>query len=262
MNLASTTQKVIGLVEEMTGVPVVVTPDSSLQTLAVVKIARHSAPAHIVTYNPLVGAGVDYAVCFQCGFVLRAFSPQEANRFDFGGSWRGRKDVENLLAEHLRSKRLSLPKDVRSQLKDQLFDGLMVQLRSVPVGLRVDVWLGREYPDILDQQRIVITRQMKDNLKSLGPDVHKISPDKVFGASVAMNAAFAAYWSKAWNDPLVTAPYKETGYLTAGEALLQLWYDVPEDCSSDRRLIDAWGQALGLQGWYEFLPFAGASRKT
>ena len=46
MNLASTTQKVIGLVEEMTGVPVVVTPDSSLQTLAVVKIARHSAPAH------------------------------------------------------------------------------------------------------------------------------------------------------------------------------------------------------------------------
>ena len=41
MNLASTTQKVIGLVEEMTGVPVVVTPDPSLQTLAAVKIARH-----------------------------------------------------------------------------------------------------------------------------------------------------------------------------------------------------------------------------
>jgi hypothetical protein len=59
MNLPSTTQKVIGLVEVMTGVPVVVTPDPSLQTLAAVKIARHSAPAHIVTYNPLMGAGVD-----------------------------------------------------------------------------------------------------------------------------------------------------------------------------------------------------------
>jgi hypothetical protein len=262
MNLASTTQKVIGLVEEKTGVPVVVTPDTSLQMLAAVKIARHSAPAHIITYNPLMGAGVDYAVCFQCGFVLRAFLAQEPDRFDFGSSWRGRKDVEKLLAEHLRGKRLPLPKDVRSQLKDQLFDGLMVQLRSVPVGLRVDTWIGHECPDLLDQQRIVITRQMKDNLKSLGPDVQQISPGKVFSASVAMNAAFASFWSKAWNDPLATAPYRETGHLSAGEALLQLWYDVPEDCSNDKRLIDAWGQSLGLQGWYEFLPFAGASRKT
>ncbi|MCX6035638.1 MAG: hypothetical protein NTV38_11785 [Chloroflexi bacterium] len=48
MNLASTTQKVIGLVEEMTGVPVVVTPDTSLQTLAAVKIAPHFAQVHIV----------------------------------------------------------------------------------------------------------------------------------------------------------------------------------------------------------------------
>jgi hypothetical protein len=262
MNLQSVRKEVIRLVEEMTGVPVVVTPDPSLHTLAAVMIARHSAPAHVVTYNPLMGAGTDYAVCFQCGFVLRAFSPQEVDRFDFGGSWHGRKDVEKLLAEHLRGKRLSLPKDVRSQLKDQLFDGLMVQLRSVPVGLRVDAWLGREYPDLLDQQRIVITRQMKDNLKSLGPEVRKFSPDKVFNASVAMNATFAAFWSKTWNDPLPVAPYRETGHLSAGEALLQLWYDVLADCANDKRLIDAWGQSLGLQGWYEFLPFAGASRRA
>ena len=83
-----------------------------------------------------------------------------------------------------------------------------------------------------------------------------------FSLNGADYAAFAAYWSKAWNDPLATAPYRETGHLTAGEALLQLWYDVPEDYSSDKRLIDAWGQSLGLQGWYEFLPFAGTSRKT
>ena len=62
--------------------------------------------------------------------------------------------------------------------------------------------------------------------------------------------------------PVLVAPYRETGNLTAGEALLKLWYDVPQDSDHDKELIDAWGKALGLEGWYEFLAFAGSSEKA
>jgi hypothetical protein len=259
MTLQDTTKKIVALVEERTGTPVITTPDPSQGTLAIVKIARHSAPAHIVTYNPRLGSGVDYAICFQCGGVLRAYAPTEASRFDFGATWRGRRETEKLINEHLRA---SFPKEVRQKLKDQFFDGLMLQLRSVAVGLRVDGWLSQEFPELAEQQRAVNDRQLKDNLRILSPEVRKMTPGKILIASLTMNAAFAAFWSKSWSEPVLVAPYRETGNLTPGEALLKLWYDVPQDSDHDKELIDAWGKALGLEGWYEFLPFTGALQKA
>jgi hypothetical protein len=259
MNLQDIAKKILTLVEGRTGIPVITTPDPSQGTLATVKIARHSAPAHIVTYNPRLGSGVDYGICFQCGLVLRAYAPTEASRFDFGGTWRGRRETEKLVNEHLRA---SFPTDVREKLRDQFFDGLMLQLRSVAVGLRVDGWLLQEFPELGEQQRAVNDRQLKDNLRTLSPEVSRMAPGKIRTVSLAMNAAFAAFWSKSWSDPVLVAPYRETGNLTAGEALLKLWYDVPQDSDHDKELIDAWGKALGLEGWYEFLAFAGTSEKA
>ena len=257
MNLHPATQKALAQVEEKTGLPVIVNPDPSIGTLASVKIARYGAPAHVVNYNPHMGHGIDYAVCCQCGYILRAFGPPEGERFDFGMTYWGRRETEKLLTERLRAQGLSFPKEVRSQLRDKLFDGMMLQLRSVPVGLRVDAWIGREHPDLAEQQKASVSRQVTDNIRSLTPEVRKIAPEKIFAASMGMNAAFAAYWSKAWNDPLPLAPYRETGLLATGEALLTLWNDVPDDSANDRKLIDAWGECLGLQGWYEFLPVGG-----
>jgi len=39
------------------------------------------------------------------------------------------------------ARKLRLQPDVVEKLGDQLFDGLIVQLRSIPVGFRVDAWI-------------------------------------------------------------------------------------------------------------------------
>src|SRR5271157_1194376 len=110
MSLQQVTQDVLRAVEEATGRPVVVEPDPSLGTLlAKLTMARGSAAAHLVTYNPLAGA-VDYVVCFQCGFLLRMFNVPEADRFSLAGTWRGRREAEKLITEHLRNKGMSFPK--------------------------------------------------------------------------------------------------------------------------------------------------------
>ena len=208
MTLQDTTKKIVALVEERTGIPVITTPDPSQGTLAIVKIARHSAPAHIVTYNPRLGSGVDYGICFQCGLVLRAYAPTEASRFDFGGTWRGRRETEKLVNEHLRA---SFNKEAREKLTDQFFDGLMLQLRSIAVGLRVDGWLLQEFPELGEQQRAINDQQLKDNLRILSPEVRRIVPGKIITASLGMNAALAAFWSKSWSEPVLVAPYREIG---------------------------------------------------
>ena len=90
---------------------------------------------------------------------------------------------------------------------------------------------------------------------SLKPEVREIAPEKIIQATVDMNAGFALYWSRAWNDPLLSVPYKSAGKLEIGGKLLALIDEIPDDPANDKNLIDAWGSQIELNGWYEFLPY-------
>ena len=255
MALNPTTDKVLQLVEKTTGLPVIVQADASLRTLASIKIAQGTAPAHFLTYNPKVGTSVNYAICVQCGYALRIFQAPEADRYALGSTYRGKREAEKLVIEHLRDNK-SLNRETRLQIATQLYDGLIRQLRSMPIGLRVDEWIHREYPEIADEQRALVGQQLQDSTTSLKPEVRQVTPDKVRNASVAMSAAVAAFWSRTWSDPLPLVPYTATGDLDRGKPLLKLLDDLPSDPSADKQLIGAWGGELGLSDWYEFLPHA------
>lgn len=100
MTLQKVTNEVLRSVEEVTGRPALVQPDPSLGTiLAKVNMARGSAAAHLVTYNPAAGASADYGICSQCGFLLPTFGVPEQDRFSLGGSASGRKEAEQLLPD-------------------------------------------------------------------------------------------------------------------------------------------------------------------
>jgi hypothetical protein len=140
-------------------------------------------------------------------------------------------------------------------LVEQFFGGIIQQLRSIPVGLRVDGWLRQTYPGLVDQQKTAIDRQLNDNSASLRPDVRQIAPAKIIEANVGMNTAFALFWSRTWNDPLLTIPYKSAGNMAVGEKLMALFDETPDDPAHDKALIDAWGGNVGLTGWYEFTSY-------
>jgi len=252
--LQEITESVLRQVEQVTGVPVIVNSDPALPLLASMKMARGTAPAHVISYNPRT-TNVDYAVCYQCGFILRVAATPKDQRFDVAGTYRGRKDTEKAVTEHFQQTGRSIPKERREQFRDQIYDGLIRQLRSVPVGLRVDAWLGQEYPGLIDQQRAMISRQLQDNNVVLGPDIRAATPAKVYTANVTMNAAFAAYWSRKWSDPAFVTPYTVSGFSSAGQELLRIFDETPDAPTQDRELIRAWGQHLGLNGWFEFVPF-------
>jgi hypothetical protein len=63
-------EHLIRRVEELSGKPVHVGEDPSLQVMAVVTPARGVAPAHFVRYRPGV-ANLDYLIAYQLGFVER-----------------------------------------------------------------------------------------------------------------------------------------------------------------------------------------------
>jgi hypothetical protein len=256
MTLRDVTRTVTALVQTVSGCPVVVSEDVSLKTLAASRIARGANGIHSISFNPSTVKEPDYLICYQCGFILRLFGVSESDRVDLAGTTEGRQTVQRLLtAPDGPGKKLKLSPESISGLRDQLFDGLMLQLRSIPIGFRVDSWILREYPELAELQRDTVMRQMKDNLAALSPDLKKIAPRKVYRSNVSMNAAFAEFWARRFSDPTLSLPYKAAGFLKAGEELLALLDKISDAPSADRELVTAWADHLSLAGWYQWVPY-------
>ena len=256
MSLLPLTQGVLRAVEEATGRPVIIQPKTSMgNLLAKITIARGSAVAHIVAYNPSAGASADYVICFEAGFLLRMFQIPESDRFALAGSEHGKQEIEKAVADHFQQKGMSQNKEVRAGLQERFLGGILQQLRSMPIGLRVDTWIRQNYPSLDEQQKKAIVQQLNDNATSLGPQVRQIAPASVLRANIGMNAAFALFWSRTWGDPLLAVPYKASGQLATGEELLRKWDEIPNDSVNDKKLIDSWANHVGLSGWYQFISY-------
>lgn len=243
--------------EAASGKPVIVRPDPSLKLIARIAIARGDAPAHIVSLNPNYGEAADYHIVAQCGYAIRTYLTPPDERFDLISTDTGRREATTLIEAHLRQGNFNLPDPVRRQLIDQLYDGLILQLRSVPVGFRVDAWVRNTFPTLIPQQRTSATRQLDEYQGALAPQIKMIAPERIYRANLGMNAASAAFWAREIGESSVTVPYKVAGLLPLGEQLLA-WVDkTPTAPTSDRELIRAWGEVLGINGWYALAPFGG-----
>jgi hypothetical protein len=245
------------LLEQASGKPVIIQPDPELKLIAKITIARGPAPAHVISFNPMYGEATNYHIVSQCGYALRIYQTPPADRFDVVSTETGRLEATSLTEGHLRQTGRSFPESARRQLSNQLYDGLILQLRSVPVGFRVDAWVRETFPELIPEQRRSATRQLGEYQAALSPQIKAIAPEKIYRASLGMNAAFALFWSPVLSDPAVTAPYKLAGLLSVGGQLLELAARTPSDPASDRELIRSWGEFLGVAGWYTFAPFGG-----
>lgn len=251
--LTDDARNVLEEVEGKTGKPVEVLPDPGLQTYATIKTARGDVPAHVLTYNPNK-PGVDYHVAYQCGFILRLFDNPPEERFEFTGNRAGRETVRELVAEGV-AKRMRLPKATAEQLTDQFFDGLLTQLRSYPIGMRIDKWIRDTYPALHDAQNDSIDRQQQDNVQVLSPQIKQMTPSVIFSSNASMNAAYALFCERLLSASQYFIPYRSAGFKKPARTLLALWDELPMDARHDRELVDAWGKELGVSGWYQWVTF-------
>jgi hypothetical protein len=241
--------------EAVSGYPVHVVEDNTLSTLSNVTIARRGTQFHDVRYNPATTRQPEYLISFQCGFIIRAFEPPPEKRFDITSSDRGQRESASMITQHLRKKgKLPLPEVALSNLQQQMLSGLIIQLRSVPVGIRIDDWLYNEFPAIRDLQQQSALRQLQENSLTLLPQVAEFSPTQIRRASVTMNAAFADYWARLWSEPQLALAYEATGFRSNGLKLLSILDSIPHEPSRDCELIDRWGKELGIENWYAWIP--------
>jgi hypothetical protein len=256
MTLRQTTLDIIGELEEASGFPAQVTGLGSLDTLATVRVARGPSAKHLVLFNPHAESPPDYLIAHACGMAIRLYSVPRRERFELAPCDAGRNAVEDdLFGDEGSMREMWLTPEQAHSLRDKLYGGIMMQLKSTPVGLRVDDWLWREHPDLRDLQTVSCREQLTEGLAFLDPRVGETVPPRQLAVSVSMHVAVAGFWSRALDDPSLVEPYQAASGEAEGRALLALWDLRPNDPVDDRALVDAWADELGIGEWYEWRSF-------
>jgi hypothetical protein len=253
MNSQEAETAIRNALEQSSGKPVVIIADPNCSGYASIKTASDNDPAHLLRYKPEFEAELMYLSSFQCGMALRSIQAKSENRFDLTSTPAMEEEVKSLIEEHLRRADSSIPLSVVPQLCQQLGHGLGLQLRSMPLAIRIDEWLLREYPALASLQRKNIERQLQEAMQALGPSVRAFAPQRIIDANAGMSCAFAKFWAFIWDEPEIAIPFVSAGYDKIGEDLLSLVRTVDQSPDGDRELVNQWSERLGLTGWFQII---------
>ena len=257
LTLRAITRDIIRLVEDQTGFPVRVREDPKLPVITTVRMARAGGlPVHLISYKQTPGEVPDYQICFECGYILRLFDNPPEKRFDITDTAKGREEVEKMILSPggLASK-YRLGKAQIEQMRSQFLNGLIVHLRSIPVGLRVSEWLSAHYPDLEALEKEHVQKELDVNRQSISKEVKEITPPKVFQVAQSISAAYAWYWSEIYGKPELFNLYRLNGFEKQGQKLIEIFEQIPDRATHDQELIDVWGRHLGIADWYTWVPY-------
>ena len=248
-NLRPGTLGILERVEALSGRPVEFKPDSSLTLRATMKPARNGAPAHVLRYRPS-NEPLDYWVAYQAGYLLRLLELPPAERFDFAATGTAAGHVEELLKTGQ-----PMTGDDRSTLTEfaqMTSHWAMVNLRSYAIGMRIDQWLADEHPDLQALQADGINAMQQENLQLLSKRFGTLSVPVPLLAPVA---AYALLADRLLGKTGYAIPYRAAGVLDLGAELLSINDAIPRAAAHDRQLVDAWAEAIGMTGWYAWIPY-------
>lgn len=253
------TLAVVTELERLSGYAVQVIPVQGLTVMAKVTSSPKATGSYVVQYR----AGIsfkDYLVAFQCGHVLRLLSLPASERFQFATLSAATEWGARLVRAFWKSSGRSTPPDsVLATVTEQLVLGLFTQLRSIPIGMRIDAWLAADYRALADQQTEALAAQQEEALACLSPQIRAMVPDEIVSASILLNTAYALFCDRLLGARQYHVPYAASGFKDLGEALLEIFDELPPAPSSDRTLIDRWAREIGLDGKYTWVPAASAT---
>lgn len=235
----------------VSGKPVLVHKDPAVAGYASIRIASDDSPAHLLRYKPEFESDLPYLSAFQCGLALRVAQADPACRFDLISTATMKQDVQQLVEATVKKSGTDYPMQTVLQLSNQLGHGLGLQLRSIPIAIRIDDWINRQYPVLRALQRKSNERQLQEAMQSLGPSIRAFAPQPIIDANVSMSCAFAKFWASTWNEPEIAVPFIAAGYGKVGDDLLELVQSSDPSPEADRELVNRWAERLDLTRWFQ-----------
>jgi hypothetical protein len=233
--------------EEATGKPVLIMEVPELNVLATIRRAGAEDSTHVLRIKGGSNRVADYLIVFQSRMVLRdGQEPRAVLRDNPVVREQVISDCEELHSQ--------LPLAKARELGAFIYDGLILQLRSMGPGLLIDRWIRQHCPDLHEAQEQAIESEITNNFGALEPSTRANYPGALYQASTSMNAAYALFGGDLLGKPYLAVPYFSQGYGEKARRLiaLALGDGDPAKEPEERQIIDSWAQELGISSWYDW----------
>jgi hypothetical protein len=243
------TTAILDQIEALSGRPVRFMEERDLPVLSAMQVARDGASFHVLRYRPS-DEPLDYRVAFQAAYTLRLFQCPEGERFDFVTLPEAHDAARELVAAG--TPLTDEEEAVLGPFSAAVADWALMQLRSLPVGMRIDRWIRDTAPVLRSQQEAATAEVQQQNLDATTKAIGRLTVPRHLAATNAAHALFADHLlGREW----FAIPYRAMGLTDEGQHLLAILDEVPPEPVHDRQLIDRWADALGMRGWYRWAPY-------
>lgn len=255
LKLSKSTQDILNLISDLTHKPFEFIHKPDLKTMAIVKMARASMPSHIIYYHTSGGGIIDHLIAHECGHIYRMWSISPEYRKVPAANEENRRFANKQIESDIARLSSIMTYQQFNSNFGIWFDGIIKQVTSMPVDMRIEKWIYEKYPELRKVQAVSIDQQIRDNTQSLSRKVSQFAPKKIYDANNFMNYAFALYMEYLLGKKY-TAPYKSTPYTGLGSKLAEPVIK-SEDLGykQDIEIINQWTDMLGLKGWYFWTDF-------
>ena len=238
--------RLLQMVEEAGGLPVIVVQQDDLEDLAMVRLATRDQQTHRIIYRD-AGEPSSYHVAFEAALLLRMVLVPAEQRVILHETREAREKVISQVERMFKGK-ISLAQARSAGL--QYYDGVLMRLRSTGPGLWADRWLFEQAPELRGLQAELLQSQVQDNLFCLEGQVERLTPTAVLQVTRAINAAHTFHSAGLLGIPSLAIPYQAAGLEALAKELINLTSAAPRTNDPDREIVDGWAEKLGISRWY------------
>ena len=242
---------------ERTGRPLRSVAVAGLEFDSQLHVAHPGEAAHELVYRPECTRHYIHLLTNAAYKVLRFCTQRDAERLVPVG------EIRRLRAENereLRQKIPTLPQPGLEVVSRFLYAGLIRQLTSFPVDLRVENEIRYSLRRHHRRQEEYLKTQVRDFLPTLSLDLKRVTPTAVYLPSTAMNIAFAEVCAQLLQTRPPTAITTHSSRSLAEELLHDLQTVHEDGATGDRLLTDTWAKRLGLRPSYRWSRWDQAPR--
>jgi len=218
-----------------------------LPTYASTKIARDRMERHVIYFRENIADRLTYIIAHECGHIIRMMEAPIEKRVVPGTSIRQR-------GETIKALDISV-EDHPIQLINMWIDGLVLQLTNLPVDIRIERWLNREYPGLSDEQQKGLSIDAGKTLAGLSDEVRRITPPKIFQLSNSMTFAYLRGIGEITGERYDREFYGYRSILSAGKTLYKIADSERDDFEGDVTIINSWAKILGLDTAFSWIDF-------
>jgi hypothetical protein len=208
----------------------------------------------LLRVNPKYKAIADHAISQQLMRAIRFLNlPQLERQFPSTNSDSFEKamtDVSEDMADILNTKQISLEK--YAQMIRHLYQGIVVQVTSMPVDIRIEKDLKENMPQLQELQKKSLINQIQEGCKGFSLEILSVTPKKIYTCNALMNYAFFKMIDQ-YIFPVESKYFEVFEGIIDQEKGEEMLKDALNPDLNDFELMSLWTKKLEIDSWFKWV---------